>query len=484
MRAARGVAAVLAVALLGVGAAARPTRAGFTASTANPGNTAGTGTLLFDQTYPGGTCTSRPSGAINDANRAVGCDGSLYPSTSTGTKQSSINAAGTVPASAVTQQVAVQSCGAVSLAEGRNGDHLVARGGMGFGYPGPLTGASAAHFDGTSALGTGIVQMNSLSLLGSAMTQAIWFKTDTAGYTGGGALMGFSTNPTAAAGSNSDHVVWMDSSGRLSFGVYVSLGKIKGTTTQSYNDGQWHLAVLNVSTLLGVTSATLYVDNVSRWGGTWVTLLTGFSGYWHLGWADLASDWDGATDPYFQGSLADAAVFGSSLSGTRMSNLYAAGTQSQWQTLVASYGAIRSWALDDTGTTTIAAGTSLPVIGTTNPCSFVDVSWGFTTPTSCAFAPASTSFACTLTTTTLAAAVGTYQTVSSPPSGSTQTSTITLAQDATYAAKSSYLTGIVIYAPVSIRMYVGSSFATSRWNCTFSWANAASPTTSTSGFLL
>jgi hypothetical protein len=476
-----GTVAVLAATALSLWTLTSPTQAGFTAAMQNSASSLGAGTLAFDHAYAGRSCTPA---SLNS--QPIPCIGSLYPASSTGSTTSTITQTGTIAATG--QEARIASCGAVSFADSTSaGDHLVARGNVGFGYPGPFPGSAAAHFDGATALGSGIKSIGTGSLFGNSFSQGIWFKTDTAGYADGGALMGIGSSPTDATGTNYDHVIWMDAAGRLGFGIQGTVLNITDKSSVRYNDGNWHFAVLNIAVtgiLVYITSGTLYVDGVSVAGSTWTTALTGYTGYWHIGWNQLGSRWD-SVNPYFQGSLANAFTVNDTLTSGQRDALYGAGNQATWQSRLASYGANRSWTLGDTGTTTILANTNLPSIGTASPCSYVDISWGFSNPTSCVVAPASATAACTLTTTKLStAADGVWRPIAPASLGGTQDSLITLSKDSTYAAKASYLAGIVIYAPISLRMYVGSSFATSRWNCVFTWADVASPTTATSSFLL
>ena len=81
---------------------------------------------------------------------------------------------------------------------------------------------------------------------------------------------------------------------------------------------------------------------------------------------------NGVPTQYFAGSLADFAVFNS---GSAPANLATPTTQTQIDTF-ATRSATGYWKLVDTGTTTVPRGTTLPVIGTTAPCSYVDITWG------------------------------------------------------------------------------------------------------------
>ena len=95
---------------------------------------------------------------------------------------------------------------------------------------------------------------------------------------------------------------------------------------------------------------------------------------------------------------------------------------------------------------------------------------GFTTPTSCAYSPTSTTAACSSTTTTLSSVAGTgARTVATVVAGTAQSSTISLAKDAGYTGTAAaYLPGLIVYAPHTISFAVGST----AWRSAFTWAGA------------
>lgn len=178
----------------------------------------------------------------------------------------------------------------------------------------------------------------------TSFTMAIWFETTS---TSGGTLIGFNSQPGANPSSEYDKILWIDNAGHVVFGAYNG-NTVEVKSTGTYNDGNWHLAVASISTTTGMS---LIVDNSPPVTSTSLTSSLVYSGYWHVGWDGENSGWpDGPTDPYFDGSLADAAVFSSVLSPPQVASLYTAGSsaasQGAWDTDLALDGAVDSWVLD------------------------------------------------------------------------------------------------------------------------------------------
>ena len=97
-----------------------------------------------------------------------------------------------------------------------------------------------------------------------------------------------------------------------------------------YNDGQWHYAVAT----LGPSGMALYVDG-QLVGTNSTTSAQAFSGYWRVG-GDNLNGWNldpwgassqGMTEPasyYFQGDIADVAVYPTALTAAQVAAHYAA----------------------------------------------------------------------------------------------------------------------------------------------------------------
>ncbi|MBC9227704.1 PKD domain-containing protein, partial [Aeromicrobium sp. zg-636] len=124
-----------------------------------------------------------------------------------------------------------------------------------------------------------------------------WFKTTTSG---GGKLVGFGSSSanTANASSDNDRHIYMDSSGRVKFGVHNGSQQVL-QSTGTYRDGAWHHVVAQQS----ATGMQLFVDGVQVAQNS-VTTADTYNGYWRLG-GD--TPWEG--DPFWVGSLDEVAVY-------------------------------------------------------------------------------------------------------------------------------------------------------------------------------
>lgn len=432
---------------------------GLQARVDNATNAAASGASVYTHSYNSQTCSSNTT-PVSDT---VSCPSSLFPATSAGSRSDAITANGTVAQNRVTEKVAVTSCGVVQLADSRLATNpQLPRSATTFGSTGPYGGAAAITLDGTSGYAAAVTsqtQPGSGLTLGSSYGIGIWFKTNT---TLGGPLFSFGTSAANDATESFDRTLFMRTDGRLQF-IYRTSGTATPASSNAFNNNAWHFAYvsINVAVLSLSVTVTLYVDGtqVGVNGG----LLSGLdspTGYWHLGWSPATSS---VPRQYWAGSLADFAVLNN---GSAPTNPTPPATQAAYDTFASA--ATDYWKLSDSGTTT-ASVTTLPVIGTASPCSFVDITWGFTSPTSCAIAPASTTAACTVTTTKLSAVSSTPITVGTVAPSTTQTSTITLTHDASYTGTAAtFVAGLLILAPHQMSFAVGTT-----WTTTFYWTGTA-----------
>ena len=190
------------------------------------------------------------------------------------------------------------------------------------GVPGPFPGTTATSFNGQS----GLVSSNSAVPGPTAFTIEGWFKTTT---NTGGKLIGFGNSQTGASG-NYDRHLYMMNDGQLVFGVYNS-GTETIETPDVYNDGQWHYVVATLDPTAGMT---LYVDG-QLIGTNSNTTPQSYTGYWRVGGDNLngwsldpwGSNSQGTTEPnsyYFNGTIADVAVYPTALSAAQVATHYAA----------------------------------------------------------------------------------------------------------------------------------------------------------------
>jgi hypothetical protein len=140
----------------------------------------------------------------------------------------------------------------------------------------------------------------------TSYTISIWFNTTT---TTGGSLIGLENSSYYA-----DRVLYMTNSGQLYWGLYP--GTIQTiNTTLSYNDGNWHHAIVTVSS----SGSTLYVDGISQASSTAMTVGNSLDGNWVMGYS-IISPWTNApSSSYFSGKLDDIAVYHRVLSTTEIS---------------------------------------------------------------------------------------------------------------------------------------------------------------------
>ena len=157
-----------------------------------------------------------------------------------------------------------------------------------------------------------------------------WFKTTT---NDGGKLIGFGSNQTGSSSSYDRHIYMMND-GQLVFGIWNNQTETI-ETPNVYNDGAWHYVV---ATYNG-TNMALYVDGQLT-GTATSSSAQGYSGYWRVGGDNLngwnldpwGSNSQGTTQPhsyYFNGTIADVAVYPTALSAAQVAAHYAAGLNQQ-----------------------------------------------------------------------------------------------------------------------------------------------------------
>ncbi len=128
----------------------------------------------------------------------------------------------------------------------------------------------------------------------------------------GGAIIGYSS------GSMRDRMLYMDTSGRIRFGVYPGATKAV-TSTRRYNDNRWHHVVAS----LGAQGQRLYVDGVEVASDPGVTSAQSFFGNWTLG-VGTTSGWPGSSSSGVLAATVDgAAVYPTQLSAEQVAAHYA-----------------------------------------------------------------------------------------------------------------------------------------------------------------
>jgi len=230
----------------------------------------------------------------------------------------------------------------------------VAGTGVGWGVTGAIAGDAdkAADFSGTSA---GLVATQTAIPGPQTFSIETWFRTTSRA---GGKLVGFGNRNTGTSTSYDRHV-YLDTSGRVLFGVYPGAQRTLQSAT-GMNDGEWH----HVVATLGADGMKLYVDGTRVGQRTDTTSAQAYSGYWRIG-GDRP--WTGGT--WFDGEIDDVAIYPSPLSAAQVdSHWEAAGGESAAAPAPAdAYGAAVHglepdlfWRLDDaTGTEAADSGPML-----------------------------------------------------------------------------------------------------------------------------
>lgn len=133
-------------------------------------------------------------------------------------------------------------------------------------------------------------------------TISMWFKTTT---DSGGKLMGFGEDPLMADTSR-DRQLWMDTTGKVHFGVRPKSPPDVESTPMALNDGQWHM----VAAVLWSGGQVLYVDGNKAAEDPAVITAQGYAkGYWKVGFDFVFYDWPFPPKAlYFKGAIDEVRV--------------------------------------------------------------------------------------------------------------------------------------------------------------------------------
>jgi hypothetical protein len=432
---------------------------GFSAAVANPGDLAQTGSLLT-AAATGGTAEcdlATPANNPIQAANTIPCTGSLLmsgtlPGSATASAATIITDKGS--RAATTAGVTAGACGPAQLANRANtADPMLVRGStLSYAQPGPLTGGTGLGLSGTSAYAADVTSAPGPTT--TSFTELVWFKAAAAG-----TLLGFTDTPISANANSWDKMLWVDNAGRVVFAVYPG-ATVELATASTYLDGKWHLAagVLNTS-----TGMSLYVDAAAALTNT-TRSAQSYNGYWHIGWDNENTGWtDPPSNPYFGGTLADAAIFPTALTSVQISTLFRAPSQAAWNTDISSDGAAAAWTLGDDGTTAYTG--TVPGV-TPNPCSFADVTVAAATASNtCAAPPSGSACPAPSSAVTLASLANKTTPFAVDPTP-TQVLTVTTAaaRDTTNTTgRYPDASGLHLTAPMSIIVTAGTFTATLTW---------------------
>jgi signal peptidase I len=186
------------------------------------------------------------------------------------------------------------------------------------------TPTTSVTFNGTSQCVT--LPSRTTTSTPNTFSLEAWFRTTTKA---NGKLVGFNSSRTGVGDSQYDRHVYLDTSGRVVFGVYPTQVKTVYTTDgKNYADGSWHHVVATLS----AAGQFLYVDGGLAMSDTSVTSAQTFAGYWKIGcgnldgWRNGGSTSNDLSGPkYFKGDLQYVAIYNAALSATQAQEHYLAG---------------------------------------------------------------------------------------------------------------------------------------------------------------
>ena len=186
------------------------------------------------------------------------------------------------------------------------------------GVPGALQGAQQGQTASTAVAFSGAGgAYNARSFTSpNPFTIELWFRV-----TGnaGGTLAGFTTDLTSMS-TTADRLLYLNSTGKLVFGVAPGGTKTTVATTASYNDGVWHHAVAS----LGAAGMKLYTDGALQASNTGVTTALAATGYFRWAAVNLTG-WTGRpANDYLTGSIDELAVYATQLTDNAVARHYAA----------------------------------------------------------------------------------------------------------------------------------------------------------------
>ncbi|MGX6602160.1 LamG-like jellyroll fold domain-containing protein [Micromonosporaceae bacterium Da 78-11] len=180
---------------------------------------------------------------------------------------------------------------------------------IGAGVFGALVGSSATAV----ALGGGgssLVNYNGVSAAPAVTVECRLRATGSVG----GSVGGFTTATSGVSAATTDRVRYLDSGGRIGFGVITTGGNVSLRSPAVVNDAGWH----HVVGTAGPAGIVLYLDGEavdSHAGAT----LTMYAGYWRFGAAYLGAWPNRPSRDYLMGTLDEVAVYHRALTAREVS---------------------------------------------------------------------------------------------------------------------------------------------------------------------
>jgi hypothetical protein len=149
--------------------------------------------------------------------------------------------------------------------------------------------------------------------ISTVSTVSLWFKT-----TSDGGLWGVAGTPPTSGGSSHSPALYVGTTGLLQ-GLYYNNTPDTINSSSPVNNGVWHNAVI----VADGSTQSLYLDG-SLVGTASGTIQTQNNMYESIGTVDTAGSWPNANGGwfYFNGDIADVALFNTALTASQISNLY------------------------------------------------------------------------------------------------------------------------------------------------------------------
>ena len=195
--------------------------------------------------------------------------------------------------------------GGNSLTDLRGGTSMTADGGIRLNGPGAYEGSRSVSLSGDrSATATASTSDGDIQQL----TIETWISTTSQS---GGPVVAYRNQ------ANVDRMIYMDSQGRLTFGVYP--GQVRTISSPTgYNDGQWH----HVAATLGPNGMALYIDGQQVAADPSTTRAQSFNGYWSLGVGSFQG-WPGQVwSPVLQANVDGITIYPTQLSAQQIAEHY------------------------------------------------------------------------------------------------------------------------------------------------------------------
>lgn len=188
------------------------------------------------------------------------------------------------------------------------------------GQPGIGDGETGVLFDGSAGW---MISGNTISSPGPQAPLSVesWFKTTSS-------AGGFMLQYNSGIGSYDRHL-YIGTDGKVYFGIAQPVSTVV-TSTNTYNDGNWHHAV---GVLASNNNMLLYVDGVLVASNSNTSGPSGYSGKWNIGNGSTGGWTNAGSNGHFPGTLAKPAVYAVALTPAQISNHFQAGGQRQQTTL-------------------------------------------------------------------------------------------------------------------------------------------------------